>query len=161
VPSGSLEAGALGPIVLGSPRRRVRAILTRFRHEGANFDAYCLSGGPGIRVGYANARFVRSLPRRLRRSLAGRAVLAMTANPAYTLHGVSAGITLRTARRRLGGRLQGPYAVGPHRWFAQRDGSLLLLLKTEHGRVLEIGVAQLRVARTRGEQRNLLRDLGA
>ncbi|MGO9753591.1 MAG: hypothetical protein ACLP22_19190 [Solirubrobacteraceae bacterium] len=87
-PSGQLRGTTLGPITLGLPRARARRMLPRFNVRSYHTDDFCLSGGWGIRVGYASERLLGSTTDATQAALNGKIVLALTANPFYALDAV-------------------------------------------------------------------------
>jgi hypothetical protein len=84
-----------------TPGPRSSAALPHYTLTTNRFDNFCLTGGWGIRVAYASACTLATTPRRHRAGLAGRIVLALTANPYYSLHGVRPGMTLAAAAHRV------------------------------------------------------------
>jgi hypothetical protein len=143
-------------VVLGERRTRVRGGLAGYRRRGRRqIDFFCFAGG-GLRVGYPAAGLLRSLSRRDRGRTRGRAVLILTANPHYALHGVRPGDSMARARRRL--TLGRGFRVGRNRWYLTPHGARHGVLRIQHGRVQEIGIAAGVVTAGRGAQSRLLRS---
>ena len=151
---GRLRGRHLGPVSLGQRRPRLRVKLPRFatRHR-RSMDFYCLTGG-GIRAGYPSRKLLRSLPRSQRRRVAGRVVLALTADRRYALRGVKPGTRLaRVARRLHPGR---GFRIGLNTWYIVRDASVSGVLKVRHGVIEEIGIADKRLTGSRARARRFL-----
>jgi hypothetical protein len=90
----------LGLVRLGSTRTQTRRAFTHSSDRGKRFeDFFCLTP-IGVRVGYASNTLLKTLPSRTRRTVAGRVVLALTANAFYALHGVRPGATVSSPTRR-------------------------------------------------------------
>jgi hypothetical protein len=140
-PTGRLSGSRLGPARLGMTRAEVRrafltssTVSTRGR---ATMVFYCLHGS-GIRVGY----------------LSGRAVLALTANAHYALHGVRPGARLAAVAARL--HVGRGYAVGRNTWYVVGTGAVRGVLKVQRGRIGEVGIADGRRLGTRRAARAFL-----
>jgi hypothetical protein len=82
----------------------------------------------------------------LRARVRGRAVLILTADSPYSLHGVRPGSALRAARQQL--RLGMPYRIGGNVWYVVADGGVL---KIRGGGVREVGIADSALTRTRSK----------
>jgi Glycosyl hydrolase family 3 C-terminal domain/Fibronectin type III-like domain len=137
--TGRLSGSRLGPVVLGERRTRVRSRLAGYRRRGRRqIDLFCFAGG-GLRVGYPSAGLLRGLSRRDRSRSRGRAVLIVSANPHYALRGVRPGESLFQAHRRL--RLGRRFVLGRNTWYLIADGRRRGVLRVQHGRVQEIGIA--------------------
>jgi hypothetical protein len=94
--TGRLNGARLGPVRLGMTRNRARRASVQSTTRGRRFmDFFCLAGS-GIRVGYPSAKLLRFLPRATRGGLRDTAVLALTANEHYALHGVKPGTRIKT-----------------------------------------------------------------
>ena len=100
-PTGQLKGTTLGPIALGLTRTRARQMLPCFDVRSYHTDNFCLSGGWGIRVGYASTRLLRAPSGSHLAKLDGKIILALTGNPAYALRGVRQGTPLAAAARQL------------------------------------------------------------
>jgi hypothetical protein len=145
--SGRLSGGALGRVRLGMTRTQARKAYPRStKHHSRYEDFFCLTP-VGVRVGYASPKLLRSVPRGRRAALAGRVVWVSTANPYYTLRGVTPGAALAAARRRV--KLGRPFHLGANTWYLVADGSSTGVLKVRRGVVQEVGVAVKRITRSR------------
>lgn len=89
----------------------------------------------GIRVGYIH----------------GHAVLVLTANRHYALHGVRADTRLSRVARRL--RVSRPFHVGRNTWYVTANGPSRGVLKVRHGVIEEVGIAPARLVRSRAAGR--------
>ena len=146
----------LGPARLGRTRTGHRRLFAAAslpaRRRG--IDRYCLVGGGSLRIGYPTARLNRALGRSERRRVRDRAVLALTTSRRYRIRGLTRGSSVRSLRRRVRGERR--FHVGRDVWYLARGRSSALAFKTRGGRVLEIGLADRRLTRTRrGSQRFL------
>lgn len=88
--------------------------------------------------------------------LNGKIVLALTANPYYTLGGVRQGVRLATAARRLalGKRLH----WGSNDWYVIAGKTSNGVLKVRHGIIWEVGIANKQLTNNRAAQLRLLRN---
>jgi hypothetical protein len=111
----------------------------------------------GIRAGYPSVALLRSLSKRERRAVKGRAVLLLTANRHYALRGVKPATRLAKVRRRL--HVSRAYKVGLNTWYLVPNGPSRGVLKVRHGVILEIGIANKQL--TAGGTRATLRFLKA
>ncbi len=140
--TGSLKGSRLGPVKLGMTREQTRRAFptssTSSTRGRATMIFYCLQHS-GIRVGYPSAKLLRSLPKRLRRQVSGRAVLALSANARYSLYGVRPGTPLASVAPHL--RVGRGYAVGRNTWYLTGPGRVRGVLKVQHGSIGEIGIA--------------------
>ncbi len=136
--TGRLHGSTLGPVRLGITRRTARAAFVSSSSRGRRYmDFFCLNGS-GIRVGYPSPRLLRSLSRRERIHLAGRVILALTANRHYSARGVGPGTRL-TAARRL--RIGTGFVVGANAWYLAANGTGRVILEVRNGVVQEVGIA--------------------
>ena len=85
----------------------------------------------------------------------GKAVLALTSHPAYHVKRVRNGTSTRTMRRRFKGERR--FRVGRNVWYLVRGKRSRILFKTRAGKVREVGVADLRLTRSRRSARRFLR----
>jgi hypothetical protein len=155
-PTGRLKGNRLGPVVLGERRARVRRGLRGYRRRGRRgIDFFCFAGG-GLRVGDPPAGLLRTLSRRERSRTRGRAVLVLSANPHYALRGVRPGESMARARHRL--TLGRGFHVGRNMWYLTPGGGRRGVLRVQHGRIQEIGIAAHGVATGRNAQSRLLRS---
>jgi ABC-2 type transport system ATP-binding protein len=153
--TGALRGGQLGLVHLGMTRAAARRAYRRSsaRHH-QYMDFFCVRPNP-IRIGYASPKLLGSVPRRARAGLRGRAVLILTANPHYALHGVHPNTRLATVARRL--HVRRAFHVGLNFWYLAPNGPSTGILKVRHGRIEEIGVATRSVTWSRAIARKYLR----
>jgi sugar lactone lactonase YvrE len=148
--TGSVSSAGVGSLRLAMTRHG--AHRTGHYHRTRNgFEHYCIAGGR-VRVAYsshalAHARHVR----------AGRVVVALTSNHHYAIHGVRAGTTVNTARKRL--HLGRPIVIGKNAWYFIPGKNATRIVKAQHGVIREIGVTSRAAAHTRAQERYLLRHL--
>ena len=147
----------VGPARLGRSRRaqsrRFRGSRLRSRR---GMDRYCMAGGGSLRVGYPTRRFLRTLGRRARGRVRGRAVIILTSSKRYRLRRVRPGLRGRALRRRVRGMSR--IRVGRNVWFVARSGRRSrAIFKVRRGRVLEIGLVDPRLTRSRRASARLLR----
>jgi hypothetical protein len=128
-------------------------MLPRFTVRSYHTDNFCLSGGKGIRVGYASARLLGTSSTA---KLTGTVVLALTANRFYTLGGVRPGARLATAARQL--KLGKPIGSGGNDWYVIPGATSNGLLKVRHGIIQEVGFVNRRLTTGRAAQLRLLRN---
>ena len=139
-PSGRLSGRALGPVRIGMTRAAAHRALRRSTNRGRRTtDFFCLLRG-GIRVSYSRSRIT----------------LVLTDNPHYALDGVRPGARVSRVSRRL--HLGRAYHVGRNTWYLTRRGAALGIVKTQHGTILEVGVADPRRNKTRGASARFLRS---
>jgi hypothetical protein len=156
--TGSVHAATIGPVALGQTRRAARrAMRAATAPHGVDVDSFCLTGG-AIRAFYGHSAETRGLPRGQARQLVGRVVLALTANPHYSIDGVRPGSTAVAARRGLS--LGRGYRIGRNTWYVQRRKSAVVVLRARSGKVAEIGVANRTLTSTRARVRRFLGHLG-
>jgi hypothetical protein len=153
-PTGQLSATTLGVVSLGATRARTHRMLPRFAVYSYHTDDFCLSGGQGVRVGYASARLLGTSPA-AKRTATGTVVLALTANPFYTLRGVRPGARLASAARRL--KLSQPVHWGLNDWYVVPGATSNGLLKVRNGVVREVGFVNKPLTHGRAAQLSLLR----
>jgi hypothetical protein len=146
-PPGKLSDRTLGPIALGRTRARVRRGLRRSDdHRAPYTDVFCFTP-IGIRVGFPPPAATKRLSAKARRATAGRVVLILTANRHYTLRRIRPGIRVASAKRTL--RLERPIHTGRNIWYLTRLKRVTGVLKTNHGIVREIGIADPRLTTPR------------
>jgi hypothetical protein len=153
-PTGQLGATTLGPVTLGATRAETRRLLRRYSTRSYHTDNYCLYDTPGIRVGYASPRLLGTGTTASQAAITGQAVLALTASPFYTLDGVRPGTRLATAARDL--TLGKVIRAGRNDWYVIRGAHSNAILKVRHDTILEVGIANRQLTRTRTAQRQLL-----
>jgi hypothetical protein len=156
--TGRLHGGTVGRLSLGMSRSRARQRITHYATHGrAHEDFFCLRP-KGIRAGYGYKQLLRPLPAARRRHLNGKIVLISTAARRYRLRGVRPGMSVAAAGRTL--HLRGRMKLGYNVWYLAPNGSSSGLLKTRHGKVLEVGVANLALTSNRTREKRLLLALG-
>jgi pimeloyl-ACP methyl ester carboxylesterase len=153
-PSGRLRGVRLGPVRLGMKRSVVRRHFRRVNTRGRrNMDFFC-PVHRGIRVGYPSRALLHGISTSARRRFRGRAVLILTANRHYALHGVR----IRTRVSRVAEKLHvgWRFQVGRNTWYLTRTGASRGVLKVRRGRIEEVGIADGRLTRTRSAARRFL-----
>ena len=156
VATGQLTATTLGPVTLGATRTRERRLLPSYSARNFHTDDFCLYQGIGIRVGYASAKLLGSVTAAGHQEAMGTAVLALTANPYYTLDGIRPGSALQAAKTKL--KLKAGIRVGRNTWYVAVSRYASWVLKVRDGTVQEIGAANQALTSTRAAQRALLRN---
>jgi hypothetical protein len=137
-PSGTLNARNIGRLALGATKATARLALTHYKVIGYGFDNFCLYGGWGIRAGYKH----------------GSIALLLTANPFYSVDGVSPGLTLASAQQRL--RVGRMIAIGANDWYVASGTRSNYVFKVRHGMIQEVGIAIKRDTANRGAQEAFL-----
>jgi CSLREA domain-containing protein len=152
----SVTATALGPARLGATRTREHTVFKHSSSRGQRYeDFFCLTP-IGIRVGYASPALLRNITPRLRRAQADRVVWISTSNPLYAVRGIRPGATLAAAAQHLHiGRV---FPIGANDWYLAPYGAATAVLKTRHGVVEEIGIAERRYTVGRAAQSRFLRS---
>jgi hypothetical protein len=147
----------LGPISLGITRTQARAAFPRgITRNSASQDVFCLVPA-GIRVVYASSKLVAAAAKAGEAAQAGRAVLALTANPYYVLDGVRAGMSFGNARTLLGtGNL---LRLGANGWYFVTQPRSTAVIKIRGGIVRELGIAARQYTATRMEQLSFMTSL--
>jgi hypothetical protein len=150
---GSAAGRRLGPVALGRVRSSVRTALgpKRNRRTRNGLDRYCVSGGGILETGYPTTR----LPRRTRRALKGRSILALASSPRFSVRGMGRGTSVRSLRRRLHGERR--FRVGRNTWYLARGAGATLIFKTRAAHVLAVGLADRSATRSRAASRRFLR----
>ena len=138
-------------------RATARRIYPRWSTRGRRYmEFYCLTP-TGIRAGYPSNAYLRSLSRKLRRAVAGRAVLLLTANRRYALRGVRPGARLSRVRKRL--RVGRAFRIGRNTWYMTPNGASYGLIKVQHGVIEEVGIVDRQL--TSGGYRRSFRFLNS
>ncbi len=132
-------------------RRRFKGSRLRSRR---GIDRYCIAGGGSVRIGYPTERLNRGLRRSERRRIRGRAVMVLTTSKRYRIKRIGRGTSTRAMRRRLRGERR--FRVGRNVWYLARGSKGRRAFKTRGGRVLELGLADRRLTRSRRGARRLL-----
>ncbi len=144
--TGRLSGLRLGKLRLRMRRATARRLYPRWSTRGRRYmDFYCVTH-IGIRAGYPSKSLLRSLSRRLRRAVSGRAVLILTANRHYALRGVRAGTRLAKVRKRL--KVGRPYRIGRNSWYLTPNGASHGLIKVQHGVIEEVGIVDRQLTST-------------
>jgi hypothetical protein len=138
-PTGRLGGLNVGPFALGSSRAHARHTLKRFQVTANDFDNFCLYGGWGIRVGYPSSRILRVISAGERSRVAGKIVLALTANPFYALSGVRPGMVLTAVAKHLG--VGKAFHIGSNYWYLAPAGGARGVVKVRGGVIQEVGLA--------------------
>ncbi len=155
-PTGSLAGTTVGLFPLGGTQDGERKINNRFNRTQNGFDNFCLYAGWGIRVGYPSTHLLAKLSSTARTRYAGKAVLALTANPYYALNGVKPGTKLATVAKKL--HVAKPFHVGVNFWYFLPGKNATGVLKVRGGVIQEVGLANLALTRTRAQQRTFIRS---
>jgi ABC-2 type transport system ATP-binding protein len=139
-PTGQLSGRSLGPLKLDETRAKARSEFAHFSTRGhKSMDFFC----EGIRAGYPSGALMRTLTRRERNRVAGRVILALTANAHYSLHRVHPGARFAAVARRLHtGR---GFRVGLNTWYLAHGAVSNAVLKVRNGTIEEIGIADERL----------------
>jgi hypothetical protein len=155
--TGRLHGTTLGMLRLGMTRAKAEAVFPhRVVHSSRYQDVFCLSP-VGIRVGFASAKLLRTLPRRERGRVRGRIVWISTANRVYSLYGVPPGAHLKRVTRRL--KASRAFHVGRNFWYFSPAGASTAVLKVRHGVIEELGIAGRSLVKTRRQRLNFLHGL--
>jgi len=109
-------------------------------------DSYCMSGGGSLGIGYPTARMLAGLTRSERRRVSARAVLLLATSKRYSIKGIAPGASVATLRRRLSG--ERAYRVGGRTWYLAPGRGARLVFGVQGGRVLKVGLADLRLTST-------------
>jgi hypothetical protein len=157
-PTGQIAGSSVGPLALGMTQTRARRALRRFAVTRNHFDDFCLFGGWGIRAGYPSRRLGRLAAPNLLAALKGKIVILLTANPFYSLNGVSPGMSLALAEARL--RLGKAFRIGANDWYVAQGGAANGVLKVRHGVVQEVGLVNKKLSNTATAQGRLLSSFG-
>jgi hypothetical protein len=155
-PIGQLTATTLGPITLGASRAHAHQLMPSYTARNYHTDNFCLYRGSGIRVGYASAKLLGAAASAAHPAINGRIILALTANPYYTIDGIRPGRNLATAARHL--HLSGVVHLGRNDWYIIPGATSNTVLKVRHGIIKEIGIATANLTSTRAQQLQLLRS---
>jgi dienelactone hydrolase len=131
---GGAHGRRLGPAALGRTRARQRRLLRgKALKSRPGMDRYCASGGGSFRIGYR------------RRKGAQRVVLAITSSRRFAVAGLRPGASVRRLRARLRGERR--IRVGRNVWFLAGGRAAKAVYKTRGRRVLDVGIAEPRLAR--------------
>jgi sugar lactone lactonase YvrE len=156
VATGQITATTVGPVTLGAARVRMRKLMPAYTARNYHTDNFCLYAGVGIRVGYGSAKLLGTATSAAHPATNGKAILALTANPYYTIHGIRPGSTLATAARHR--HLSRVVRVGHNDWYILPGTTSNTVLKVRHGIIKEIGIATKSLTSNRTQQLQLLRN---
>jgi hypothetical protein len=152
--SGAVNGSAIGVLKLGLTKSQAHRRLRRFQVTHNEFDNFCLYAGWGIRVAYPSPELLRSLPRSDRHRLSGTIVIALTANPYYSLDGARPGMKLTAVARRL--HVGKAFHIGSNYWYIAPGGSSNGVVKVQHAIIQEVGIVNKPLTRNRTAQKRLL-----
>jgi hypothetical protein len=153
VATGQVTPTTIGPVDLGATRAHARHLLPGHTARNYHTDNFCLYHASGIRVGYASHKLLgRALAHHP--TLTGRIVLALTANPYYTIDGIRPGSTLNAAAHHL--HLGPAIHTGHNDWYIITGPTSNGVLKVRHGIIKEIGIATEILTSTASAQKDLL-----
>jgi hypothetical protein len=152
---GFIAGRSLGPVRLGMTRRHVRRLFSKLSTGHRRYMDFFCSAPRRIRVGYPSPALRRTLSRRDRARVRGRAILVLTGNRSYALKRVHPGARLRAVARRL--KVSRPFKIGRNTWYLAPAGPSRGVLKVRHGRIQEIGLADKRLTNRRAAARRFLR----
>ena len=131
-------------------RAQSRGLYPDPSSHGKLYEEFFSLAGGEVRVGYASPRLLKTLPATERHALRGRVVLALTANPYYSVRGIRPGTSLRTAAKVL--HPSAVFHVGLNDWYIAHDGSSTTVLKVRDATIQEIGVAGIPLTTRRAER---------
>ncbi|HTX30939.1 MAG TPA: choice-of-anchor Q domain-containing protein [Solirubrobacteraceae bacterium] len=137
-PSGALSGTRVGPLGLGMTLKQAKQKLKRSQRIAYGFTDFCLYAGFGIRAATPSSRLLRSLHPAERRRLAGRLVIALTANPFYSFEGVKPGMLIASVAKRL--HAEKPFHIGVNFWYLAPAKRATFVLKVRNGLIYEIGL---------------------
>ncbi len=156
--TGHFSGGTIGRLSLGMTRSKARQRLTHYASHGRRYEDFFCLRPKGIRAGYGYPKLLRGLPKSQRRHLNGRIVFMAASAHRYQINGVRSGTSVATARRKL--HLNQAMKLGYNTWYMAPHGRNHALLKTRHGKVLGVGLANLSLSSSRHRERRLLLALG-
>ena len=149
---------ALGTKLGALKLRMTRAQAERALPESATTitgsrERFCLTPA-GLTAGYGVSTLLKALPAGDRARYRGKVLWITTTSARFALAGIRPGMTAAAATRKL--KLGKAVAVGRHRWYLTRRGSVTAILGTHAGKVTTIGIALPQLGRGRTSQRALL-----
>ena len=154
---GGAKGKRLGPASLGRTRSAQRRLLRgKALKSRPGLDRYCASGGGSFRIGYPTTRLNRRLGRSLRLKLRRRVLLILTSSRRFSVAGLRPGASVAALRSRL--RRERRIRVGQNVWFLAQARSTTLVYKTRGRRVLDVGIADRRLARGAAASRRFVRS---
>lgn len=151
---GFIAGSSLGPVRLGMTRAQTRRLFPSFSTRRRRYMDFFCPTVHGIRVGYPSPALLRTLSRKQRARVRGRAVLVLTANPSYALNGVHPGAKLAAVARRL--KVGRRFQIGLNSWYLAPAGRSRGVLKVRHGIIEEIGLADKQLTSHRSAARRFL-----
>jgi hypothetical protein len=155
--AGALTGTTVGVFSIGMTQTQARQTLEHYNVTKNKFDNFCLFAGWGIRLGYPTPALLKSISASQRASYTGHVVLALTANPFYTLNGVKPGMSIASVSKSL--HAGKPFHVGSNDWYFVPAGAETGVLKVRHGVIQEVGLASLALTKTRALQRVFINSL--
>jgi hypothetical protein len=159
-PTGKLSGTRLGPLELGMTLGLAEHTLRTFHTLGSGFVDFCLYAGFDIRAAAPSAKFLRSLPKKQAKRVKGRLVIALTANPFYSLSGVQPGVRISTVVKKL--HLGKPIVVGRTSWYLAPGKASTGVLGVQSGVIVEIGIADRQlVGGSRKSQQKFMARFGS
>lgn len=158
MPTRRLGGKRVDRALLGRLRRTNRGVYPphSLNRKTSKLDRFCLVGGGFARLGYPTGAIQKGLSRPERRRIRGRAVLALTSSASHRLKGIRKGSRTGTVRRRLRGERR--YRVKGADWYLTATRQGRILVKMRRGRVVEMGLADLRLT---VDKKRIARFLGA
>jgi hypothetical protein len=111
-----------------------------------------------VRAGYPAYPTLLPLGKRERRRVNRRAVLVLTTRKSHTIKGIKPGASEKTVRRKLRGAR--PIRIGSIRWYLKATARARIVVRVRRGKVVELGLADKRLTRTRKAAKRLLVTLG-
>ena len=149
--TGRLTRFGLGQVKLGMTRSQARAAYAHSRRTStAHRDLFCLTP-KGLTAGYPTPRLLALLNKSQRRHLRGRVAWVTTANPRYSVDGITPGAVWSRARRAL--PRHGVQHAGA--WYLIRSRGRVELIEVRGGVVREVGIAESALTLRRAQRRAL------
>jgi hypothetical protein len=156
VATGQLISTTLGPFTLGITRGKARRLMRDYAVLNYHTDNFCIFRANGIRVGYGSRRLLGAAVSAANPASNGRLVLALSANPYYTIDGIRPGDTLIAAARKA--HLSRVVHAGRNDWYIIRATDDNVVLKVRRGIVKGVGIATKSLTSTHAQQLYLLRN---
>jgi hypothetical protein len=153
VATGHLAAATLGRFTLGITRSQARRLMRDYAVRNNHTDNFCLFRANGIRVGYGSRRLLGAAANA---TANGKVVLALSANPHYTIDGIRPGDSLAAAARKA--HLSPVVHAGLNNWYIIPGTTSNGVLKVRHGTVEGVGIANKSLTSTHAQQLYLLRN---
>lgn len=154
-PRGRISGSNVGVLKLGMTQSQARHALPRFTVTRNHFDNFCLFAGWGIRVAYPTKLLLANVPAAVGKSIKGRVVLALTANPFYNYHGIKPGAKVSALAKKV--KLTRVFHVGSNTWYLALAKPADGIFKVRRGVIHEIGLVSRTLATTRRAQARMLR----